>query len=81
MQQITIRGLEPQIEQQIRKIAKSSQKSINQVIKEIIYKEFDSARPPSESLKKLAGGWTAKDAMEFEHAIQTCDDIDEDMWK
>jgi hypothetical protein len=81
MQQITIRGLEPQIEQAIRAIAKSSHKSINQVIKEIIYKEFNESRPPAESLKKLAGSWTAKDAMEFERSIETCEQIDEDMWK
>jgi hypothetical protein len=32
MQSITIRGIEPEIEQEIRKIAKVNRKSINQVI-------------------------------------------------
>jgi hypothetical protein len=80
MQQITIRGLEPQIEQEIRKMAKNSHKSINQVIKEIIYKEFNKARLPAASLRRLAGSWTQKEATEFERSIKSCQEIDEDMW-
>ena len=81
MQQITIRGISPEIEQEIRKIAKGSRKSINQVIKEIIYKEFKKAESPASSLKQLAGGWNEKDAAEFEHSIKSCEQIDEDMWE
>jgi hypothetical protein len=81
MQQITIRGLEPKIEQEIRKIAKGSRKSINQVIKEIIHKEFKGSRSPASSLRELAGGWSEKDATEFERAIKSCEQIDEAMWK
>jgi len=81
MQQITIRGLEPKIEQEIRKIAKGSHKSINQVIKEIIHKEFKGNASPASSLKELAGGWSEKDAAEFERSIKSCEQIDEAMWK
>jgi hypothetical protein len=81
MQQITIRGIEPQIEQEIRKIAKCSRKSINQVIKEIIYKEFKRVESPASSLKQLAGGWSRMEASDFELSIKSCEQIDEDMWK
>jgi len=81
MQQITIRGLEPKIEQEIRKIAKGSHKSINQVIKEIIHNEFRGSTAPASSLKELAGGWSEKDAAEFERSIKSCEQIDEAMWK
>ena len=81
MQQITIRGIAPEIEQEIRKIAKDSRKSINQVIKEIIYKEFKKAESPASSLRQLAGGWNEKDAAEFEHSIKSCEQIDEGMWE
>ena len=81
MQQITIRGIEPEIEQEIRKIAKGSRKSINQVIKEIIYKEFKRVESPASSLKQLAGGWSRKEASEFELSIKSCEQIDKDMWK
>ncbi|WP_319526449.1 hypothetical protein [uncultured Desulfosarcina sp.] len=81
MQQITIRGLEPKIEQEIRKIAKGSHKSINQVIKEIIHNEFKGSTSPASSLRELAGGWSEKDAAEFKRSIKSCEQIDEAMWK
>jgi len=81
MQQITIRGIEPEIEQEIRRSAKVSRKSINQVIKEIIYREFKKHEAPASSLKELAGGWSRNEAAEFELSIKSCEQIDEDMWK
>ena len=81
MPQITIRGIAPEIEKEIRRIAKESRKSVNQIIKEIIHKEFERHNSPASSLKQLAGGWSRKDAMEFELSIKSCEQIDEDMWK
>jgi len=78
MQQVTIRGIDPEIEQAIRRIAKESQKSVNQVIKEIIHKEFRRLQSPASSLRQLAGGWSPKDASEFERAITSCEQIDAD---
>ena len=81
MQQITIRGLEPEVERQIRRIAKNNQKSINQVVREILHKQFEKHRSPAASLKDLAGGWTPEDAEEFCRSIKSCQQIDEEMWK
>lgn len=81
MRQITIRDLDNDAEKEIRKIASHSRKSINQVIKEIIHKELRKNEKPAASLKQLAGGWSQKEAAEFETAIQSCEQIDEDMWK
>jgi hypothetical protein len=36
--------------------------------------------PPAASLRKLAGGWSAKDAAEFLESIKSCEQIDEEMW-
>ena len=81
MPQITLRGIEPEVEKKIRRIAKDSRKSVNQVIKEIIHKEFGKDRAPLSSLKQLAGGWSQEEASEFLLSIQSCRQIDEDMWK
>lgn len=83
MQQITIRGITPEIENKIRQIAKSNHQSINQVIKEIIHKEFGekSYKPRAASLKELSGGWSPKDAADFELSIKSCEQIDEEMWR
>ena len=81
MQQVTIRGLDPKVEKEIRRIAAERRQSINQVIKEIVHKEFKGCTAPAESLKELAGGWSREEAADFERAIQSCEQIDEDMWK
>lgn len=81
MQQVTIRGIDPEVEKEIRKIARENGKSINQVIKEIIHKEFKGRSAPASSLKKLAGGWDNDQAAEFYRAIESCEKIDEEMWK
>ena len=81
MRQLTIRDIDPEVEQKIRQIAKGSRKSLNQVIKEIIHKEFKCPESPTSSLRQLAGGWTRKEAAEFEFSTESCKQIDEDMWK
>ena len=83
MQQITIRGLAPEVEQKIRQIASDNHMSINQVLKEIIHKEFGKGQrvPRGASLRELAGGWSQEMADEFDLAIQSCEQIDEEMWQ
>lgn len=84
MGQITLRGLDPEVEKKVRKISKTTNKSINRVIQEIIYKHagFNQKRgTASNSLRRLAGGWSEEDASEFFETIKSCEQIDEDMWK
>jgi hypothetical protein len=82
MTQITLRGLDPAIEREIRKIAKKSGKSINHVIQDIIRRSAGpDKKPPADSLRKLAGGWSQEDAMEFFESIKSCEQIDAEMWK
>jgi hypothetical protein len=81
MQQITIRGIDPEIEREIRRSAKERRKSINQIVKEIIQKEFKRPEPAAASLKQLSGGWNRTEAAEFQAAIKSFEQIDEEMWK
>ena len=84
MTQITIRGLDPAIEREIRRIAKNSGKSLNRVILDMVYHSAglkeQKRKPAAHSLKKLAGGWSEKDASEFAESIKSCEQIDKDMW-
>jgi len=85
MAQITLRGLEPEVEKAIRRMSRQSGKSLNRVILDMIYqyKGFmgGNKRPPADSLRKLAGGWSENDASEFMESIKSCEQIDEEMWK
>ena len=79
--QFTIRGLEPDVEQAIRKLALRRTESINQMIKEILHREFKGDQAPASSLRQLAGGWSPEQAGEFEQAIDLCERIDGEMGK
>jgi hypothetical protein len=82
MSQITLRGLDPRTENEIRQRAKKTGKSINQIVLEMINQSTDTKRQPrASSLRKLAGGWTKRDASKFSQAIKICEQIDEDMWR
>jgi protein-disulfide isomerase len=82
MSQITLRGLEPKIEREIRRIAKKTGKSLNRVVLEMISKSAEPAKTaPADSLRDLAGGWTDKEASEFKEDIKICEQIDEAMWQ
>jgi len=76
--------MDPEIERKIRMMAKKGKKSINRVVLDIIYEHsgYDKKRnqPAADSLKKLAGGWSDKDALEFMESIKSCEQIDEEMW-
>jgi hypothetical protein len=82
MSQITLRGIDPEIERQIRRMAKKSGKSINRVVLDIINKSAGSGeKKPAHSLKELAGGWSEKDEKDFLESIKSSQQIDEEMWK
>ena len=85
MPQITLRGLDPEVEHAIRRKAQKTGKSLNRVVLEMIYFYTGSRKtgngPPGDSLQKLAGGWVEADAEEFFESIKLCDQIDESMWE
>lgn len=84
MTQITLRGLDPQIEEEIRKKARGSGKSLNRVVLDMLQKSADSEENKSAraaSLKRLAGGWNKEEASAFNESIKLCEQIDEAMWK
>jgi len=84
MTQITIRGLDPEVERRIRHIAQESGKSLNRVIQDMMYKatglNSKAKKPAADSLRALAGGWSEKDALEFYESIKSCEQIDAEMW-
>lgn len=84
MPQITLRGMDPEVERKIRRIAKTTGKSLNRVILEMIYQHAGlnkkHKRPAAGSLRELAGGWSEADARELLDSIKSCEQIDEEMW-
>jgi hypothetical protein len=77
--------MDPEVEQEIRRMARKSGKSLNRVILDLIYQytgyKKKEKRPPADSLKNLSGGWSEKEALEFFESIKSCGQIDEEMWR
>ena len=84
MPQITLRGIDPEIEREIRLMAKKRGISLNRVVLDILYEHSGlnkrNKKPPAHSLRKLAGGWSENDASAFLESIKSCEQIDEEMW-
>jgi hypothetical protein len=80
-----LRGLDPDVEKKIRRMARNKGKSLNHIILDMIYHYTGFKKKekiaPAESLRELAGGWSEKDARTFHEAIKSSEQIDEDMWK
>jgi len=85
MNQITVRGIAPDLEKQIRCKAKATGKSLNKIMLELIGgsagPEKRGKKPAGASLAELAGGWSEKEAREFEESVRVFEEIDETTWK
>jgi len=85
MNQITVRGIAPDLEKQIRRKAKATGKSLNKVMLELIGEsagpEKRGKKPAGASLAELAGGWSEKEAREFEESVRVFEEIDQATWK
>ena len=75
MRQITLRGMDPEVEHKIRRIAKKTGQSLNRVILDMIlqYMGLNKKYIPAASLREHAGGWSAGDAAEFLDSIKSCE--------
>ena len=73
------------MEKQIRRKAKTTGKSLNKVMLELIGgaagPEKRRKKPAGASLAELAGGWSEKEAREFEESVRVFEEIDEATWK
>jgi hypothetical protein len=85
MSQITIRGLDNEVEKRIRNEAKQKGKSLSKVVLDMLYehtgRKKEKQSPRGDSLRNLAGGWSRKEADRFLESIKSCEQIDKDMWK
>lgn len=85
LRQITLRGIDPEMEREIRRKAKEEGKSLNKVILELIGGSSGTGRrrkkPGGGSLLEFAGGWSERDVREFEKSVAIFEEVDDEMWK
>jgi hypothetical protein len=79
--QYTIRNIPKRLDQALRELARTQNKSLNQVAIETLTKALGTAEEPvrHRDLGDLAGKWV--EDPDFEQAIADQDTVDEAIWK
>jgi len=84
MKAITIRGIDEEINDRLRKKAEESGDSINTTILKLLRKALqldkDKPYPEYHDLDSLAGTWSREDRVEFEKTQEGFSQIDKDLW-
>jgi len=85
MATMTLRGIEDNIANALKKQAKKEGISVNaltlRLLKEKLGVEKKKRTESHHDLDHLAGTWTDQDATEFEQAIGIFEKVDEELWK
>lgn len=85
MKQITIRGIHPDVERQIRTVSRESGKSLSRTVVDMLEHSVSEKKTRNqrrcESLLSLSGGWDEADENDFREAIQICEQVDEELWR
>lgn len=80
MKNLTIRGIDEDLEKTLKEEAKLRRTSMNKLVLEILRQNL-TKKKYYHDLDHLAGTWTAEEAEEFEKHISPFEQIDEEMWK
>src|SRR5579872_6089889 len=85
--QLTVRGLEPELERRLRALAREEGVSLNQAALELMRRGAGLEPSKTEEgrigarIERYLGTWSASQAAEFDRAIQQFERVDEDLWK
>ena len=86
MQQLTVRGFEPELSEYIRRLAQQERISLNQAVLRLLRRgaglEADQSADDTvgSSLDHFIGSWTRQQADEMHRALKDFEGIDEAMW-
>jgi hypothetical protein len=87
LKQLTIRGFDPEIEEQIRDLARREGLSLNQAVMQLLRRargrqdSTDRIHRVGSALDDLAGTWSQRDEQEFAKAIEPLERIDSTFWQ
>ncbi len=86
MKTLTVRGVEPELSDTLKNMAKRQGKSVNQIVIDALKKHsgFEKERKFTQvhhDLDDLFGRWTQKEFNEIQSKIDTERRIDPELWK
>ena len=84
--QITVRGLDPRVERAIHEMARAEGISLNRAALRLLEKGagLSPARPSDcigSSLDHLIGTWTVAEAEALLASIESCEQVDPELWE
>jgi hypothetical protein len=85
LSQLTLRGLDPRLQREIRDLARRERMSLNKAAVRLLEKGAGLVDPaPADrigaSLDHLIGTWSQSDADAFLASIHACEQIDPELW-
>jgi hypothetical protein len=83
MRNLTIRDVPTELAEALEKEKTRRGKSLNQTVLQLLSQCLGvrSSRQRQNGLARLAGTWTAEEYDQFEKAIASTEQIDEELWK
>lgn len=84
--QLTLRGLDRRLQQEIRELARRERISLSKAAVRLLEKgagigASDQADRIGDSLDHLIGTWSQAQADAFLATIQSCEQVDEELWE
>jgi hypothetical protein len=83
MKNLTIRDVPAELAEALEKEKGRRGKSLNQTVLQLLSQclGIRPTGPRSNGLARLAGTWTAEEYSQFEQAIASTEQIDEELWR
>jgi len=86
LEQLTVRGIDRRVEREIRELARRERISLNKAALRLLEKGAgvhprEVTERIGDSLDRLIGTWSNAEANTFLASIQSCEQIDEELWK
>lgn len=85
--QLTVRGLDPRVLAEIRKLARAQGISMNKAALSLLTRGAGLELPPTnerqigQSVDRFVGTWSAAEARDFDRSTRSLEHLDEDFWK
>lgn len=82
MKNLTLRGIEPELETELRALASRESRSLNATILDVLRRALGVGRGKTAhtDLDRLAGGWTQEELEGFLERTRPFEQIDEELW-
>ncbi len=83
MKNLTIRNVPPDLGEALEEEKRKRGLSLNQTVLQLLSQGLGVGigRSPKNGLARLAGNWTADEHEQFETAIASTEQIDEELWR